>query len=195
MAQTKVIFRPIKPFYINQKFGENKICVSLDGTNKIINCDGLNPPSGYKSLYGPKGHLGIDLRSSRGQEVRAAQRGKVYSIDTNPKSGLDVRIEHEEAGLKFRTIYEHLLGYQSEVGDEVVTGQCIGWADNTGYSSGDHLHFQMEVWNGKKWVPVDPLEYMDEKYAIDVMAINNKLKYAKELVALLMDNLAFKLRK
>lgn len=190
----KVLFQPVKPFRINQSFGENRGCLSLDGSNKVIACDGNNPPAGYRSLYGDAGHLGLDLRALHGQEVYAAQTGIVYKIDTNPKSGLDVRIESELHGVKFRHIYEHLLGYQPKVGDKVQVGQLIGWADNTGWSAGDHLHFQFEIWDGRKWVPSDPMPYMEAKFAPDFLAEYNKVLYLKELVAKLLDNFAVYLR-
>lgn len=190
----KVIFQPVSPFVINQSFGDNLICISTDGNKKIISCDGKNPPKGYKSLYGAKGHLGTDLRATHGQEVYAARDGVVYQIDTNPKSGLDIRIESEDNGFRFRHIYEHLLGYQPKVGDRVQTGQLVGWADNTGYSSGDHLHFQFEIWDGEKWVPTDPIPYMEPMFAKDFLAKYNKVLYLKEQVAKLADNLAVYLR-
>lgn len=190
----KVIFQPLKPFIIAQGFGENKACVTTDGTNMVITCDGNNPPKGYRSLYGPQGHTGLDLLAKHGQEVYAAQDGTVYYIDTQAKSGLDVRIESNELGIKFRHIYEHLMGYQVKVGDIVEVGQVIGWADNTGYSSGDHLHFQLEVWDGKNWVKSDPLLYMDPMFALDALAAQNKIKYLQEQVAKLFDNVAYWLR-
>jgi murein DD-endopeptidase MepM/ murein hydrolase activator NlpD len=190
----KVLFRPINPFILGQGFGQNKACISLDGTNKVITCDGTNPPTGYKSLYGKNGHSGIDLVAQHNQEVYAAQSGTVYKIDTIPKSGLDVRIEHNEAGLKFRTIYEHLLGYQPKVGDYVEVGELIGWADNTGYSSGDHLHFQMELWNGTTWIPADPMFYMDTEFAPNFLKRLNQVKYLKQAVAQLLERFAYKLR-
>jgi murein DD-endopeptidase MepM/ murein hydrolase activator NlpD len=190
----KVLFQPVKPFIVSQPFGDNRICISLDGTNKIINCDGHNPPVGYESLYGEKGHLGCDLVAKHNQEVYAAQSGKVYKIDTNPKTGLDVRIEHNEAGLKLRTIYEHLLGYQPKVGQYVEVGELIGWADNTGYSSGNHLHLQMELWNGTTWVPVDPMLYMSDQFAPDFLRQWNQVKYIKQSVAKLLERFAYNLR-
>lgn len=190
----KLLFQPVSPFVLNQAFGENKICISTNGTRKIINCDGHNPPEGYKSLYGAKGHLGIDLRAKHGQEVYAARDGVVYKIDTDPKSGLDVRIESEDNGVRFRHIYEHLMGYQPKVGDRVKTGQLIGWADNTGYSSGDHLHFQFEVWDGKKWEPTNPIPYMEPVFAKDFLAKYNTVLYLKEQLAKVADALAVYLR-
>lgn len=190
----KVLFQPVSPFHINQRFGENSACVSLDGKKTVVICDGTNPPAGYKSLYGVKGHLGLDLRATHGQEVYCAQTGVVYKIDTDAKSGLDIRVESEMNGIKFRHIYEHLLGYQPKVGDKVQVGQLLGWADNTGYSSGNHLHFQFEVWNGKEWVPSDPLPYMEDKFARTFLSEYNQVLHLKEMVALLADRLAVYLR-
>jgi murein DD-endopeptidase MepM/ murein hydrolase activator NlpD len=99
----KLIFKPLKPFQISQAFGENKACKPIDGTQKTITCDGHNPPEGWVSLYGPLGHQAIDLYASHGQPVYAAQDGVVYKIDTDAKSGLDVRLEHELKGQKFRS--------------------------------------------------------------------------------------------
>lgn len=191
----KVIFQPLKPFRISQRFGENNACVSLDGKNKVITCNGHNPPNGYKSLYGPMGHKAIDLWANHGQEIYAAADGIVYWVDTHERSGLDVRIEHEVQGVRFRTIYEHLMGYQVTIGQRLLTGELIGWADNTGYSSGNHLHFQMEMWKDNAWVAVDPMLYMENTFALDILKLKNKVKYLKELLARLLDNTASKIRK
>lgn len=195
MQPKKIIFQPIHPFVLTQKFAENKACVSTDGKNTVITCDGNNPPKGYKSLYGKEGHTGIDLRAYHGQEVYAAQDGVVYHIDTNEKSGLDVRIEHTIGGERYRTIYEHLLGYQVKVGDTVRVGQLIGWSDNTGYSSGDHLHFELLKEDKKgNFVRVDPLTYMEPTFALTWLGVENKFLYLKEQVAKFLDNAAYKLR-
>ena len=122
------------------------------------------------------------------------QKGVVNQIDTNPKSGLDVRIISNINDRKFKHIYEHLLGYQCKIGDIIETGQLVGWADNTGYSSGDHLHLQVEELIDGIWIPIDPLPLMSDMFAKDVLFYNNKLKYLFEQVALLTDKFASYLR-
>lgn len=184
---SKIIYQPLKPFHINQEFGANRACVSTDGENFVITCDGHNPPDGFRSLYGKKGHRGLDLKAWHGQEVYCAQEGVVTWIDTDPKSGLDVRIESSIDGREIMHIYEHLLGYQPQLGQRVKTGQIIGWADNTGYSSGDHLHFEVREWIDGKWVSIDPLTIMEPIFAKDIMKLNDTLAYLKEQVALLAD--------
>lgn len=190
----KFLSWPINPIIITQHFGENKACVDLETGVKYITCDGLNPPQGYRSLYGPKGHLGLDLLAAYSQGVFCAKKGEVTFIDTQSKSGLDVRIVSVVEGRTFRHIYEHLLGYQHKIGDIVETGQLIGWADNTGYSSGNHLHFQVEEWIGGEWIPIDPELYLGDMFAKDVMYYENKITYLKEQIALLAEKISDYLR-
>lgn len=188
----KILHQPVKPFIVNQGFGEDRACITPD--NRVFTKVGETCPVGSKSLYGEKGHTGVDLKAYHGQECYAAQRGHVYKIDTNPKSGLDVRIESFEGGKRIRHIYEHLLGYQVKVGDYVRTGQLVGWCDNTGYSSGDHLHWGVEELINGKWTPIDPLPLTSDLFARDVLFLVDKLQWIKEKIAYLLDNAAYKLR-
>lgn len=190
----KPFYRPVHPWYVNQPYGAQRICISTDGQNRVINCDGNNPPPGYKSIYGPGGHNGLDLMTTHGQEVHCALAGTIESVDTDPKSGLDVRIVSEIDGRTFRHIYEHLLGYQGKVGDFVLTGQVVGWADNTGYSSGDHLHFGLYEKIDKKWRITDPTPLMNSIFARDYLKTTDGKKWAAELLAKIADNLADRLR-
>lgn len=176
------LFRPVKPFIINQRFGENQACIPVNG-GAVITCDGNNPPKGYKSVYGKKGHLGLDLHALHNQPVYCALDGVVDSVDTDPKSGLDVKVVSETEGRKFKHVYEHLLGYQPKIGDTVDAGSLIGWADNTGYSAGDHLHFQLEEWIKGKWVPVNPMLFMGTMHAQDIRPLQEMLARLADLIA------------
>lgn len=187
----KFLHRPINPFIIHQLFGQNKACVPIEGTRRVIYCDGNNPPEGWKSVYGPDGHKGIDLQASHGQPVYCACAGVVDSIDTSERSGLDVRVVSEVNGKKYKHIYEHLLGYQPKKGDRLQTGDLIGWADNTGWSSGDHLHFEVQELRGTKWVSIDPMPHMFDALALHVSLVRR----LKEAVALLTERFADRLRR
>lgn len=192
----KFIYQPLKPFILGQRFGENRACVDNATNSKVIACDGFNPPVGFRSAYGDKGHTGVDLGLlHRGQEVYCVQKGIIDSIDTNPRTGLDVRIISEHKGVKYRHIYEHLQGYQGSKGDIIETGEIIGWGDNTGWSAGDHLHFQLEMLIDNKWIPIDPLPYMEDLFALDILAVNNSLKRIKEDLAKIFDTFADWLRR
>lgn len=189
---SKYFFQPVTPFRLNQRFGENQACVDLKTNSKYIVCDGNNPPTGYKSVYGPKGHLGIDLYATHGTPVYAACAGTVDSIDTNPRTGLDVKMVSEVGGKKYKHIYEHLLGYQPKVGDWIEVGGLVGWADNTGYSAGDHLHFELQEWIKGRWVSIDPLPLMDDIYALKFAGL---WRQVKELTARVAELLADAARK
>lgn len=188
----KFLFQPLSPFIINQKFGENSACVSTDGKLKVITCDGNKPPAGYKSLYGAGGHKGLDLYAYHGQPVYCAQDGTVEAIDTNPKTGLDVKVVTEFEGEKYMHVYEHLMGYQPKVGDKLKVGDLIGWADNTGYSAGDHLHFELKKWDGKKWVSIDPLPLMENIFALKFAGV---WRQVQELIAKFAEYIADKAHK
>lgn len=194
MAEIKFLYQPVKPWRLSQRFGERGACVATDGTNKVISCDGNNPPKGYKCLYDARGHLGNDVPVYRGQEIYAAADGVVDAIDTNPRTGLDVRIVTKVGGRTFKHVYEHLLGYQPKVNEKVQKGQLIGWGDSTGYSSRDHLHFQLEELVNGQWVPKDPQEFMFNIYVGDQVFRESLIRWIKEFIAKNSDNLAYWLR-
>lgn len=175
------MYRPLDKWWITQGFGENMACIPKGG-GAVISCDGHNPPEGYQSLYGPKGHNGMDLWAVEGEPVYAAQRGTVKSIDTNEKSGFDVRIWSEVDGFGFLHIYEHLSKWNVSVGDFVETGQVIGLVGTTGYSSGPHLHFQCQDKDG---VAFNPYPLMEQESASKIFVINKQLGSLTQAVSLL----------
>ena len=191
----KVFYPPVWPFRVGQKFGQNQACIPITGykPGTLISCDGHNPPPGYKSVYGPEGHTGIDVGANHSQPVYCTYPGVVYKVDSNERTGLDVRIESEINGIRYRHIYEHLLGYQYKVGDKVELGALIGWADNTGYSSGDHLHYQLEELKEGKWTPIDPMPLMYTH--ISALQAASIYRQIKELLARMADILADYVRK
>ena len=94
---------------------------------------------------------GIDWALDYGTSVKAAQAGKVKAVRNDASGyGLHIRIQHDGGYL---TIYGHLLSAGVAVDDEVNPGQVIGKSDNTGYSSGPHLHFEVRLNNQ----PIDPM--------------------------------------
>lgn len=186
----KFLYQPVSPFKINQRFGENMACVSTKGTKRYINCDGNNPPPGFRSLYGDDGHQGLDLRAKLGQEVYCACDGVITQVDPNTWSGLDVRVASVVGGITYVHIYEHLNGFQGEVGDKVGIGQLIGWAGTTGASTATHLHFELQQLIDGQLVSIDPEPVMFNIYALSHMRKMQTHKWMVEILSQVFDRLA-----
>lgn len=192
---------PISPVRISQHFGENKACVDVATGKKTITCDGLNPPPGYKSVYSMmKGHNGFDLHALRWQDCYAAREGVVIEKETELSRGLGLGILHGPyEGKYYKTRYWHLIGMEVDVGDRVWTGQLIGYCDNTGYSSGDHLHFEIKECdrfgntlnndNGF-FGAIDPQPLMFDTPAVEV----NKFRFIIESAAAVLQKIIDRMR-
>jgi len=156
--------KPLKIFRINQKFGENAT-------------------SFYKES-GMKGHNGIDFYALDSTEVYASHDGRVTFAGYDGGGGLGVVIRTEDKypfegkDVYFKTIYWHLKKDSLKVtgGQNVRAGDLIGLADNTGRSTGSHLHFALKPiargeqpwvwWNVKQdngyLGAIDPLPFFED---------------------------------
>jgi len=118
---------------------------------------GINP----QFYPGQKGHEGIDIRAVTGAAITAAADGKVYRVEKDPNSGpygIQVRVEHDTPSGKFKTIYAHLKQAMVDLNDVVIAGQVIATSDNTGNSSGAHLHLALKkVGEGSDWLGIDDI--------------------------------------
>ena len=89
-------------------------------------------------------HRGLDIKSEKGKEVKAAREGTIKTIKNDPRYGISVTIEHKDG---FTTVYSCLLNSADLTeGAEVEQGQTIGNVGNSGVfevSDGMHLHFEM----------------------------------------------------
>lgn len=189
LSMAKFIFQPISPWRVTQHFGENKACVDDATGSKVITCDGNNPPEGYHGIYGPLGHTGLDVASQRWNPVYAACDGTVRLKETVPQRGLGIGIVHQEAGKWYMTKYWHLAAMDVDLGEAVGLGDFIGYADNTGWSSGDHLHFELGLSDemGTIYTPIDPVPHMYPTFALTA---KKKIAYIREQLALIADKLA-----
>ncbi len=93
-------------------------------------------------LYKSGTHDGIDLRASIGTPVRASLTGTVLEVNhgavRNCQYGKWVLIKH---GNGLATLYAHLSDILVAKGQTVATGSVVGYAGDTGYATGPHLHF------------------------------------------------------
>lgn len=109
----------------------------------------IHPVTGKKSL-----HTGTDLPAPGGTAILAAGTGKVILAGWNGAYGNAVVIDH---GGGYTSLYGHESRLGVSVGDEVKAGEVIGYVGTTGWSTGNHLHFEVRV-NGN---PTDPMQFFN----------------------------------
>ena len=115
----------------------------------------LGGVGGYISCYyGEDGHNGVDIAAPFGTDIYAAASGTVVVANWYYSYGNCVMIEHPDGT---RTLYGHCSALYVSVGDSVTVGQVIAAVGSTGYSSGNHLHFEYYQ-NGSRKDPLDFLE-------------------------------------
>jgi len=121
-------------------------------------------PSVYKK-FGLAGHDGVDFACPNGTKLLAPMAGKTY-VGWAPKSwGLFYSITND-----WGTVYLcHLKENYLPTGVKVETKQLIGETDNTGFSTGPHLHIGLRVKGIKDEKMkdfVDPLPYLEKEETV-----------------------------
>ncbi len=102
---------------------------------------------GFRTLSG-RWHSGLDISSSRGAPVYAADSGFVtFAGWTNGGYGNLVVIDH---GNGYETRYAHLHAFYVTAGQSVGKGVQIAAIGSTGNSTGPHLHFEMRYQGVRK---------------------------------------------
>ena len=96
--------------------------------------------------YKTKFHNGIDFKATIGDPIIAADNGSIMAVGDNGRVqyGKYVVVKHDN---NLATLYAHLSRVVVSKRDYVKVGQIIGYAGNTGYVTGPHLHF------GVYWAP------------------------------------------
>lgn len=106
----------------------------------------LMPTRGrISSRYGMRNgsmHRGLDIASSSGTDIKAADGGKVVYTGYKGAYGNLVEIDHENG---YKTRYAHNSKILVKVGERVYKGQTIAKMGSTGRSTGSHLHFEVLV--------------------------------------------------
>ncbi len=109
------------------------------------------------SYFGPSHPLGIDidLFSNPNEPIAAAAGGVVTFAGGNTccSYGLYVTIDH---GNGFVTLYAHMSVLYVSTGQSVSQGEILGLGGSTGYSTGNHLHFEVHDHGSI----VNPLNYL-----------------------------------
>ncbi|MES2087371.1 MAG: peptidoglycan DD-metalloendopeptidase family protein [Patescibacteria group bacterium] len=128
----------------------------------------------HVQAYNGRGHNGIDLAASIGTPVKSALSGKVLgtgNTDTacpNASYGKWVLIDHHNG---LTTLYAHLSVIKVSAGQEVQTGEIIGYSGETGYATGPHLHFTVYASQGVEIVS-RPSKSCNATYIMPVGSLN-----------------------
>jgi len=140
MTQKLKLLNPLKRVIITQGYG-------IDGTDpKMV--------EKYKTLGLKDGlHNGLDMVAADGVPVYASHDGRVTFAGYDGGGGLGVVIRTNEpvtfkdgTEAYAKSLYWHLKKESLLVtgGQDVKAGQQIGMADNTGFSTGSHLHYGLK---------------------------------------------------
>ena len=141
-------------------WGEIKsLQVLIDAINKSGFPFGADESTGYPGS-GLTAHKGVDIPCATGTEVYSSTAGKVVRISDNITNGIGVVIY--DASQSIEVVYWHLKSHSVQLGDTVVIGQLIAISDNTGYSFGPHLHWQVNQTDayGNSGNAIDPMPHL-----------------------------------
>lgn len=151
----KFLYYPIQPFHINQAFGLNPQTYSQFGLKGHNGLD-LRAFHGQPVYAAHDGIAFFESDNSGGEGV------VIVSDEKIPYDAARICFSTDQTMRKvnYKTIYWHLCDeikdpkFKSPVllyqrankgqGMPVKAGDIIGYADNTGFSTGDHLHFGLK---------------------------------------------------
>jgi peptidoglycan hydrolase CwlO-like protein len=107
-------------------------------------------------------HWGTDIAARGNVPIVAAADGVILKSHYSSSYGNVVYMTHSINGQTFTTVYAHMSASSVSTGQYVKKGQRIGTMGNTGYSFGQHLHFELHVgaWNAAKSNSVNPRQYV-----------------------------------
>lgn len=116
------------------------------------------PVSGYRltATFGQSSglwantHTGLDFAAPTGTPVMSVTNGTVTSTGYEGAYGNQVIVTTDDGEELW---YCHLNEYAVEVGDQVSSGDLVGYVGSTGNTTGPHLHLEVRPGAGD---PVDP---------------------------------------
>ncbi len=109
---------------------------------------------GYRSYPDAEFHPGLDIVNDYGAPIYATAAGVVVEAGWYYGYGLRVIIDH---GNGLQTWYAHASEVLVNPGQVVKKGQQIATVGSTGFATGPHCHYEIELWGR----PIDPTPYLD----------------------------------
>ncbi len=102
----------------------------------------------------PRRHSGIDIVADEGEPIIAPNRGIVRLSEFLLSGGYTVIIDH---GMGLSSTYMHLHEIAVAEGQVIERGEEIGTVGMTGYATGPHLHWEINIGQ----LPVNPGQLVD----------------------------------
>lgn len=90
----------------------------------------------------PRRHSGLDIGADGGTPIIAPNSGIVRLAEFLLSGGNTVIIDH---GMDLSSTYMHLDTIAVEKGQNIARGELIGTVGMTGYATGDHLHWEVNI--------------------------------------------------
>jgi murein DD-endopeptidase MepM/ murein hydrolase activator NlpD len=123
-------------------------------------------------------HPGVDLKLPEGMPLGAVAGGRVHDVRRSAEGlGLHVIIEHRAPdGQTYYSIYGHMERAAVIKGADVKPGQTVGYVGMTGYTSGPHLHLQIdrgtagEASHGVYWPSSVPSRSEADRFTVSPIA-------------------------
>ena len=125
------------------------------------------------------GHRAVDYAAPYGTPIRSVGDGTVVFAGWNGSYGYYTSIRHSDT---YITNYAHQSRIAVSKGEHVSQGEIIGYVGSTGFSTGPHVHYEMEKYGTKinplkeKFPPGEPKKEEDrERFQRAVDLFNKKL--------------------
>ncbi|MDD3793568.1 MAG: M23 family metallopeptidase [Candidatus Gracilibacteria bacterium] len=165
-----------------------KYATENGGYNKYTRLYTVLWGSSYKYGWdvGNGGHMGVDIATAKGTPVYAIAEGTVMIASELSMLGNNVTIKHKINGKEVVSSYSHMSKIDIKKGDTVKAGTKIGEVGSTGNSTGNHLHFQIDIDTKSS-----PAYYSYESCPYSYYKISEEGVCFSELERLTVDPLAF----
>lgn len=143
----------------------------------------VNPLTGKNNSF----HQGIDLAQKGNVPILASASGTVRYAQWMNSYGNVVIIRHRINNKNYDTTYAHLKSFNVKPGQKVEQGQPIGMMGNTGDSTGQHLHFEVNCpeWKSGQPYAKNPLDYISLSSS---PSLNNATSKTQTIISYLNDN-------
>ena len=142
------LYRPVKARQADS-LNKNQYNPQFTGISVVSQFFGESWNPLYKQL-GMLGHNGIDIPIKSAEPIYASHDGIVNMVSTDLRLGYGVELltneayDYKDQQAFYKTRYWHLLAPVVSPGQKVELGQILGYGDNTGMSTGDHLHWDLK---------------------------------------------------